>query len=606
MKEKCLSLRNGRAVMMIMKMAPSKSAMIRFNLILFALCFLLYTAFFLHPSSSVYFSSAASFVGCSFRDCTPKGERGVKMQELTVENQINKRDSETASNRTKLEAPSFMEEVLTRGLGKTKIGMVNMEESDLTQWKRYGEMVHIHFERVSKLFTWQDLFPEWIDEEEDTEVPTCPEIPMPDFDSLEKLDLIVVKLPCNYPEKGWRREVLRLQVNLVAANLAAKKGKRDWKWKSKVLFWSKCQPMIEIFRCDDLEKREGDWWLYRPEVVRLQQKLSLPIGSCNLALPLWAPQGIDKVYDLTKIEAETKRPKREAYATVLHSSESYVCGAITLAQSLLRTNTKRDLILLHDDSISITKLRALAAAGWKLRRILRIRNPLAEKDSYNEYNYSKFRLWQLTEYDKVVFIDADIVVLLNLDILFHFPQMSATGNDVWIFNSGVMVIEPSNCTFSTIMSQRSDIVSYNGGDQGYLNEIFVWWHRLPRRVNFLKNFWSNTTNERNIKNNLFAAEPPQLYAVHYLGWKPWLCYRDYDCNFDVDEQLVYASDAAHGRWWKVHDAMDEDLQKFCRLTKQRRTEINWERRKARLRGSTDFHWRINVTDPRRRRSFLIG
>lgn len=140
----------------------------------------------------------------------------------------------------------------------------------------------------------------------------------------------------------------------------------------------------------------------------------------------------------------------------------------------------------------------------------------------------------------------------------------------------------------------------------YLNEIFVWWHRLPRRVNFLKNFWSNTTNERNIKNNLFAAEPPQLYAVHYLGWKPWLCYRDYDCNFDVDEQLVYASDAAHGRWWKVHDAMDEDLQKFCRLTKQRRTEINWERRKARLRGSTDFHWRINVTDPRRRRSFLIG
>ncbi|CDY28292.1 BnaC03g66670D [Brassica napus] len=466
MKEKCFLLRNGRTMMMVMKIAPSKSALIRFNLILFSLSFLLYTAFSLHPSSSVYFRSAASFVGCSFRHCTPKVTRGVKMQELIVENQINKIGSQIASNQTKLEAPSFMEEILTRGLGKTKIGMVNMEEADLTQWKRYGETNHIHFDRVSKLFTWHDLFPEWIDEEEDHEVPTCPEIPMPDLERLEKFDLIVVKLPCKYPEEGWRREVLRLQVNLVAANLVAKKGKTDWTWKSKVLFWSKCQPMIEIFRCDDLEKREGNWWLYRPEVVRLQQKVSLPIGSCNLALPLWAPQGIDKVYDLTKIKAETRRPKREAYATVLHSSESYVCGAITLAQSLLKTNTKRDLILLHDDSISITKLRALAAAGWKLRRILRIRNPLAEKDSYNEYNYSKFRLWQLTDYDKVVFIDADIIVLLNLDLLFHFPQMSATGNDVWIFNSGVMVIEPSNCTFSTIMSQRNDIVSYNGGDQG--------------------------------------------------------------------------------------------------------------------------------------------
>jgi len=215
----------------------------------------------------------------------------VKMQELVEENEINKKDLLTASNQTKLEAPSFMEEILTRGLGKTKIGMVNMEECDLTNWKRYGETVHIHFERVSKLFKWQDLFPEWIDEEEETEVPTCPEIPMPDFESLEKLDLVVVKLPCNYPEEGWRREVLRLQVNLVAANLAAKKGKTDWRWKSKVLFWSKCQPMIEIFRCDDLEKREADWWLYRPEVVRLQQRLSLPVGSCNLALPLWAPQG---------------------------------------------------------------------------------------------------------------------------------------------------------------------------------------------------------------------------------------------------------------------------------------------------------------------------
>ncbi|KAG5389794.1 hypothetical protein BRARA_H01273 [Brassica rapa] len=605
MREECFLLRNGRTMMMVMKIAPSKSTLIRFNLILFALSFLLYTAFSLSPSSSVYFRSAASFVGCSFRHCTPKVTRGVKMQELNVENQINKIGSQIASNQTKLEAPSFMEEILTRGLGKTKIGMVNMEEADLTQWKRYGETNHIHFDRVSKLFTWHDLFPEWIDEEEDHEVPTCPEIPMPDLERLEKFDLIVVKLPCKYPEEGWRREALRLQVNLVAANLVAKKGKTDWTWKSKVLFWSKCQPMIEIFRCDDLEKREGNWWLYRPEVVRLQQKVSLPIGSCNLALPLWAPQGIDKVYDLTKIKAETRRPKREAYATVLHSSESYVCGAITLAQSLLKTNTKRDLILLHDDSISITKLRALAAAGWKLRRILRIRNPLAEKDSYNEYNYSKFRLWQLTDYDKVVFIDADIIVLLNLDLLFHFPQMSATGNDVWIFNSGVMVIEPSNCTFSTIMSLRNDIVSYNGGDQGYLNEIFVWWHRLPRRVNFLKNFWSNTTNERNIKNSLFAAEPPQLYAVHYLGWKPWLCYRDYDCNFDV-EQHVYASDAAHARWWKVHDAMDEDLQRFCRLTKKRRTELNWERRRSRRRGSTDFHWRINVTDPRRRRSYLIG
>ena len=175
--------------------------------------------------------------------------------------------------------------------------------------------------------------------------------------------------------------------------------------------------------------------------------------------------GIDKVYDTWNLEQSVKseaRSKREAYATVLHSSEGYVCGAITLAQTLLQTGTKRDLILLLDTSISVAKRRALELSGWKIRLITRIRNPRAENGTYNEYNYSKFRLWQLTDYERVIFIDADIIVLRNLDILFHFPQMSATGNDQSIFNSGIMVLEPSNCTFHVLMSRRHDVISYNG------------------------------------------------------------------------------------------------------------------------------------------------
>ncbi|KAF8365240.1 hypothetical protein HHK36_020037 [Tetracentron sinense] len=246
-----------------------------------------------------------------------------------------------------------------------------------------------------------------------------------------------------------------------------------------------------------------------------------------------------------------------------------------------------------------TPSRCYTTIGWKIQLIKRIRNPRAEKGTYNEYNYSKFRLWQLTYYDKIIFIDSDIVVLRNLDILFHFPQMSATGNDGSIFNSGVMAIEPSECTFQILMDQRKKIISYNGGDQGFLNEVFVWWHRLPRRVNFLKNFWANTTAEASMKNQLFSADPPKLYAIHYLGLKPWNCYRDYDCNWDLGDQQVYASDIAHRRWWKVHDAMDESLQKFCGLSPRRKIELEWDRKKAGEKGLQDHHWRLNVTDPRR-------
>lgn len=149
------------------------------------------------------------------------------------------------------------------------------------------------------------------------------------------------------------------------------------------------------------------------------------------------------------------------------------------------------------------------------------------------------------------------------------------------------------------MKRTKEIISYNGGDQGFLNEVFVWWHRLPRRVNFLKNFWSNNSNEVSVKNQLFAADPPKVYSIHYLGLKPWVCYRDYDCNWDIGDQRVYASDIAHETWWKLHDSMDESLQKFCGLTEQRKIELEWDRKLAGKIGFEDEHWRMNVTDPRK-------
>ncbi|XP_043707975.1 UDP-glucuronate:xylan alpha-glucuronosyltransferase 2 isoform X2 [Telopea speciosissima] len=567
----------------MMKAIPSKSLVIRINLIFLAFFFVIYiTLLVLGPSSSGYLEYPANIVRCSLRECHQKVEDGVVKMKAIV----------------KREKPSFLSEM---GRGK-KIGMVNMDGEDMSEWKGIGKFIAVDFERVSKYLEWKDLFPEWIDEEEETDISTCPEIPMPDFLAYEEMDMVLAKLPCEYPKEGWGRDAFRLQVHLIAANLAVKTGKRAGGIRTKMVFLSPCRPMMELFRCEDMVKREGDWWWYEPEMGRLEHKVSMPIGSCKLALPLWEEGSIDEVYNQSKIitTQANKLTRKEAYVTVLHSSEAYVCGAITLAQSIIATGTQRDLVMLLDKSISQPKREALAAAGWKIRMIKRIRNPKAEKNAYNEYNYSKFRLWQLTDYDKIIFIDADIIILRNMDILFQFPQMSATGNDASIFNSGIMAIEPSKCTFKALMELRKEIVSYNGGDQGFLNEVFVWWHRWPRRVNYLKNFWANTTLESSMKNQLFAADPPKLYSIHFVGLKPWHCYRDYDCNWDIGEQHVYASDIANQRWWKLHDTMDERLQKFCALTYQRKLELDWHRKVARQMGLQDEHWRINITDPRRR------
>ncbi|KAJ6757204.1 UDP-GLUCURONATE:XYLAN ALPHA-GLUCURONOSYLTRANSFERASE 5-RELATED [Salix koriyanagi] len=136
------------------------------------------------------------------------------------------------------------------------------------------------------------------------------------------------------------------------------------------------------------------------------------------------------------------------------------------------------------------------------------------------------------------------------------------------------------------MSKRDKLFSYNGGDQGFLNEVFTWWHRLPTRLNYLKIFKEQGNPDHEIQKG--------PYTIHFLGLKPWACYRDYDCNWDMVDRHVFASDSAHRSWWRVYDAMPRKLQKYCGLTKHMDARIRKWRGKAKNANLPDGHWKINV------------
>ncbi|XP_030473402.1 putative UDP-glucuronate:xylan alpha-glucuronosyltransferase 4 [Syzygium oleosum] len=484
---------------------------------------------------------------------------------------------------------------------KVRAGFVNIDNISDPEFAMKGlsKAVKVTFDHVSRNLTWENFFPEWINEDPKRSTPSCPEIPMPKFEDYRDLDVIVAKVPCGDGRDSRRglRDVFRLQVNLVVANLAVESGRinPDMNRKIYVVFLGSCGPMVEIFRCDDLVRQVGDYWVYKPEQGRLKQKVLMPVGSCQLP-PAYTETGKERwrgymlLSSLRKANRTIDRP-REAYATVLHSSEAYVCGAIALAQSIRRTGSTKDLVLLADDSIGDKSLAGLQAAGWKIGRIDRIRSPNAKKGAYNEWNYSKLRVWQLTQYDKVIFIDADLIVLRNIDEFFVYPQLSAAPNNRVLFNSGVMVIEPSSCIFEDLMSKSFELDSYNGGDQGFLNEFFTLWHRLPNKLNWLKSFENRKDEERMI--------PDNLYTLHFLGLKPWMCYRDYDCNWDMETRHAFASDSANRLWWEVYDSMPSELQSFCGLTEKMDFRIRKWRGIAKEANLTNGHWKIKVTDSRR-------
>ncbi|KAF1869516.1 hypothetical protein Lal_00017091 [Lupinus albus] len=443
------------------------------------------------------------------------------------------------------------------------------------------DFVSIPFDHVNKSLKWDDFFPKWIDEEGDQ--PKYLEMPMPRLKDYEDVNVIVAKVPC--VEEGIR-DVFRLQVNLVVANLAVESGwvttlERDTR-KVYVVFVGSCGPMVEIFRCDDLLIQEGEYWVYQPDLNSLKHQMVMP-GYAKAGKELWRPKS-----------------EKFAYVSILHSSEAYVCGAIALAQSILpleyKNHSNPDLLLLVDNSIGSESIRGLKAAGWKIKHIELISKPFSKNGSHNnEWNYSKVLIWQLTMYDKIIFLDADVLILDNIEELFTYPQLSAASYEQKIFNPGFMLIEPSQCMFENMVQKLNKVQSsYNGGDQGFLNDVFTWWHRLLWEMNYLKHF----ERQRNMSEK--HEVPEDVYTIHYLGLKPWMCYRDYDCNWDIEDHHVFASDLAHQRWWEVYDSMPKKLQSYCGLRKEMDERIRHSRENARNSNLSDGHWKIEIMDPRRK------
>ena len=78
--------------------------------------------------------------------------------------------------------------------------------------------------------------------------------------------------------------------------------------------------------------------------------------------------------------------------------------------------------------------------------------------------FTKIHCWNLTQYRKCVFLDADTLVIQNCDELFERDELSAVPDIGWpdCFNSGVFVFEPSRATYEAILEYAIQNGSFDG------------------------------------------------------------------------------------------------------------------------------------------------
>jgi alpha-N-acetylglucosamine transferase len=216
-----------------------------------------------------------------------------------------------------------------------------------------------------------------------------------------------------------------------------------------------------------------------------------------------------------------------AYVTVL-STNNYYDGVSVLYESLKRTNPKYEFVVVVNETIDEEIIQKLISKGCKIIKRPRIVATNIKNTLYPQWNntFDKFNIFDLTEFDKIVYLDSDMLILRNIDELFDLPNLSATiagklyYTDWTDINSGMMVIEPKKGILEGLKEiLYSEKFKVGFGDQNIIEAYFDWHNKnleISEKYNmflFLIDYYFNH----------FDFNRDMLCIVHYIGLKkPWL------------------------------------------------------------------------------------
>lgn len=226
--------------------------------------------------------------------------------------------------------------------------------------------------------------------------------------------------------------------------------------------------------------------------------------------------------------------KKYAYVTVL-TSRDYLDGIRTLLFSLNKVKSSYPLIVLVPVGFDSQCQQVIKAWGANVEIAEDIDlGTLAEKQARPYWNntFLKLRVFNLTQFEKIVYIDSDMIVLRNLDHLFEKEHISAVQGGKLIFhwediNSGLMVIKPSQKEFSDLVSlvpivcQKKAELNQGFGDQDVISYYYRNINRLWEGENRLDESYNAMI--RCIHELCVILGYKNLKIIHFTGSKkPWM------------------------------------------------------------------------------------
>ncbi|AAG09103.1 Putative galactinol synthase [Arabidopsis thaliana] len=277
--------------------------------------------------------------------------------------------------------------------------------------------------------------------------------------------------------------------------------------------------------------------------------------------------------------------EKRAYVTFLAGTGDYVKGVVGLAKGLRKAKSKYPLVVAVLPDVPEDHRKQLVDQGCVVKEIEPVYPPENQTEfamAYYVINYSKLRIWEFVEYNKMIYLDGDIQVFDNIDHLFDLPNgqfyavMDCFCEKTWshspqykigycqqcpdkvtwpeaklgpkpplYFNAGMFVYEPNLSTYHNLLETVKIVPPTLFAEQDFLNMYFKDIYKpIPPVYNLvLAMLWRHPEN----------IELDQVKVVHYCaaGAKPWR-FTGEEENMDREDIKMLVK-----KWWDIYN--DESL-----------------------------------------------
>jgi glycogenin glucosyltransferase len=194
------------------------------------------------------------------------------------------------------------------------------------------------------------------------------------------------------------------------------------------------------------------------------------------------------------------------YVCVL-STNDYLDGCLVLNENLKHVHSEYSLLCLINEKIDKETRNFLDKFGIEYKVLKKVNYDVDYNyfvQPYFKNTFDKLSVFNLIEYEKIVYLDLDLLILENIDELFDYDGLSMAKDYPFTeyYNSGVMVIEPRKYDYDgliKLMKEKMDNKEHIS-DQNIINEYF------KDNINILPQVY-------NLLRRIYGDQERQVYAV---------------------------------------------------------------------------------------------